>query len=100
MTMQLEPMVNQPVIETERFDLRPARRSDLGLIEIYASDPPVAQAPPLLTPPPPPGRGPPAAGHVRAPDPAACPVGAKGFGHAGAAEAQARAGGPPITGGT
>ena len=32
--MQMEPIVNQPVIETERFDLRPVRRSDLGLIEM------------------------------------------------------------------
>ena len=32
MTMQLEAIVNQPLIETERFDLRPVRRSDMGMI--------------------------------------------------------------------
>ena len=32
----------QPTIETERFDLRPVRASDRGLIELYASDPRVA----------------------------------------------------------
>jgi RimJ/RimL family protein N-acetyltransferase len=42
MTMQMEPIVNQPVIETDRFDLRPLRRSDQGLIELYAADPRVA----------------------------------------------------------
>ncbi len=28
----------QPVIETERFDLRPLRQSDMGMIEHYGSD--------------------------------------------------------------
>ena len=28
--MKLETIINQPVIETERFDLRPLRRSDMG----------------------------------------------------------------------
>lgn len=36
--MKLDTIINQPVIETDRFDLRPLRRSDLGLIEHYASD--------------------------------------------------------------
>lgn len=41
--MKLETIINQPVIETERFDLRPLRRSDVGLIEHYASDERVAR---------------------------------------------------------
>lgn len=36
--MKLETIINQPVIETERFDLRPLRISDAGLIELYISD--------------------------------------------------------------
>ena len=41
--MKLETIINQPVIETERFDLRPLRRSDMGLIEHYAGDERVAR---------------------------------------------------------
>lgn len=41
--MKLEAIINQPVIETERFDLRPLRRSDMGLIEHYAGDERVAR---------------------------------------------------------
>ncbi len=41
--MKLETIINQPVIETERFDLRPLRRSDTGLIEHYAGDERVAR---------------------------------------------------------
>jgi RimJ/RimL family protein N-acetyltransferase len=40
--MNIQPASNQPVITTERFDLRPLRRSDQGLIEMYAGDPRVA----------------------------------------------------------
>ncbi|WP_137700417.1 GNAT family N-acetyltransferase [Marimonas lutisalis] len=40
--MMFEKVINQPVIETERFDLRPLRLSDMGLIEMYASDERVA----------------------------------------------------------
>ena len=40
--METQTLTPQAVIETERFDLRPVRRSDLGLIELYASDPRVA----------------------------------------------------------
>ncbi|MBA98325.1 MAG: GNAT family N-acetyltransferase [Sulfitobacter sp.] len=40
--METQTLTPQAVIETERFDLRPVRRSDLGLIEHYASDPRVA----------------------------------------------------------
>lgn len=55
MTMKIQPIVNQPVIETERFALRPLRRSDLGLIEMYASDPRVAMTTPTIPHPLPPG---------------------------------------------
>ena len=41
--MKLEAIINQPVIEAERFDLRPLRRSDMGLIEHYAGDERVAR---------------------------------------------------------
>jgi len=53
--MQMEPIVNQPVIETDRFDLRPVRRSDGGLIEMYASDPRVAKGTSSIPHPLPPG---------------------------------------------
>ena len=53
--MQLEAIVNQPVIETERFDLRPVRRSDMGMIEMCASDPRVANATSSIPHPLPPG---------------------------------------------
>ena len=36
--MKLDPILNQPLVETDRFDLRPLRKSDMGLIELYASD--------------------------------------------------------------
>ena len=55
MTMQMEAIVNQPVIETDRFDLRPVRRSDMGMIEMYASDPRVANATSSIPHPLPPG---------------------------------------------
>lgn len=45
----------QMVIETERFDLRPLRRSDLGLIELYASDVRVARMTTTIPHPLPPG---------------------------------------------
>ena len=41
--MKMQPIVNQQTIETERFDLRTLRRSDLGLIKLYTSDARVAQ---------------------------------------------------------
>ena len=40
--MQLQAIVNQALIETPRFDLRPLRRSDQGLVEMYAGDARVA----------------------------------------------------------
>ncbi len=40
--MEMQKIINQPVIETERFNLRPLRGSDQGMIEMYAADPRVA----------------------------------------------------------
>ena len=42
--MQIEPIANQPVIEADRFLLRPLRKSDAGLISLYSSDERVARA--------------------------------------------------------
>ena len=53
--MKLETIINQPVIETERFDLRPLRRSDMGLIEYYAGDERVARMTTSIPHPLPPG---------------------------------------------
>lgn len=53
--MQMEQIINQPVIETARFDLRPVRKSDLGLIEMYAADPRVAKMTARIPHPLPPG---------------------------------------------
>lgn len=39
----LNKITNQPVIETERFDLRPLRKSDQGLIAMYGGDARVAK---------------------------------------------------------
>ena len=41
--MKMQPIVNQQTVETDRFDLRPLRRSDQELIELYTSDARVAQ---------------------------------------------------------
>ncbi|MEL6516207.1 MAG: GNAT family N-acetyltransferase [Pseudomonadota bacterium] len=40
--MKLDQIVNQPVIEADRFTLRPVRRSDAGLVSMYAADKRVA----------------------------------------------------------
>lgn len=53
--MKLETIVDQPVIETERFDLRPLRTSDAGLIEFNAADPRVARHTASIPHPLPPG---------------------------------------------
>jgi RimJ/RimL family protein N-acetyltransferase len=55
MTISPQPIVNQPLIETTRFDLRPLRRSDQGLIEMYASDSRVAMTTTSIPHPLPPG---------------------------------------------
>ena len=53
--MKQDSIINQPVIETERFDLRPLRRSDKGLIELYGSDERVARMTTSIPHPLPPG---------------------------------------------
>jgi RimJ/RimL family protein N-acetyltransferase len=55
MTLKTEASVTQPVIETDRFVLRPVRQSDLGLIELYASDERVARMTTSIPHPVPPG---------------------------------------------
>ncbi len=50
-----DTIVNQPVIEAGRFTLRPPRRSDAGLIELYASDLRVARETRSIPHPLPPG---------------------------------------------
>ena len=41
--MKMDMIVQQPVIETERMVLRPLRKSDAGLLEMYGSDERVAR---------------------------------------------------------
>lgn len=53
--MKLEQIVDQPTIFTKRFDLRPLRRSDQGLIELYAGDARVARMTTSIPHPVPPG---------------------------------------------
>ena len=53
--MKLDMIVNQPVIETERFVLRPLRRSDQGLIDFYAGQEDVARMTTSIPHPLPPG---------------------------------------------
>lgn len=53
--MMFEKIVNQPVIETERFDLRPLRPSDAGLIGMNLSDSRVAMTTSSIPHPLPPG---------------------------------------------
>lgn len=53
--MEMKKITNQPVIETDRFALRPVRKSDMGLIELYASDKRVATMTTSIPHPLPPG---------------------------------------------
>lgn len=53
--MKFDTIVNQPVIETERLILRPLRRSDAGLLELYGSDERVARMTRTIPHPLPPG---------------------------------------------
>jgi len=53
--MKVETISSQPVIEAERFCLRPLRRSDAGLLQMYASDKRVAEATSSIPHPYPPG---------------------------------------------
>lgn len=53
--MGLDHTVIQSTVSTERFDLRPLRQSDMGLIEYYAGDPRVASMTTSIPHPLPPG---------------------------------------------
>lgn len=53
--MKLDTIADQPVIEAERCDLRPLRLSDIGMIELYASDDRVARMTTSIPHPLPPG---------------------------------------------
>ncbi len=53
--MRLDHIVEQPVIEADRFLLRPLRRSDAGLIGLYSSDERVARMTQTIPHPLPPG---------------------------------------------
>ncbi len=53
--MKLDTIVTQPSISAERFDLRPVRRSDAGLIAMYTADERVARATRSIPHPLPPG---------------------------------------------
>ena len=53
--MRHETITTQPVIETARFDLRPLRKSDQGLVEMHAGDKRVAMTTPTIPHPLPPG---------------------------------------------
>jgi RimJ/RimL family protein N-acetyltransferase len=53
--MKHDPLIAQPVIETERFDLRPLRKSDQGLIEMHGADKRIATMTTSIPHPLPPG---------------------------------------------
>jgi RimJ/RimL family protein N-acetyltransferase len=53
--MTLADTATQPVVSTDRFDLRPVRRSDVGLMELYAGDECVARMTAAIPHPLPPG---------------------------------------------
>ena len=46
--MKLEKIINQPFVKTDRFDLRPLRRSDTGLMEFYTKEERVARMTPSI----------------------------------------------------
>ncbi|RVV99745.1 N-acetyltransferase [Mesobaculum littorinae] len=53
--MKIDTITNQPEIESERFVLRPVRRSDAGLLKLYTSDERVARGSRSIPHPLPPG---------------------------------------------
>lgn len=53
--MEMKKITVQPTVETERFVLRPLRKSDLGLIELYGGDERVARMTTSIPHPVPPG---------------------------------------------
>lgn len=56
MTVEMGKITVQPTVETERFVLRPLRKSDMGLIELYGGDERVARMTTSIPHPLPPGR--------------------------------------------
>ncbi len=66
--MMLEQITTQAVIDAERFALRPLRRSDMGLIELYAGDERVARMTTSIPHPYPPGAAEAFVTRVMAPD--------------------------------
>ena len=53
--MKNDTIAARPVVQAERFDLRPMRRSDVGLIALYTADRRVAEATRSIPHPLPPG---------------------------------------------
>ncbi|SNT27007.1 GNAT family N-acetyltransferase [Antarctobacter heliothermus] len=53
--MVLDTTDNQPIVATERFDLRPVRQSDIGLMDLYTRDERVARMTTSIPHPLPPG---------------------------------------------
>ena len=53
--MKMDTIIQQPVIETERLVLRPLRKSDAGLLEMYSADERVARMTRSIPHPMPPG---------------------------------------------
>ncbi|MGZ2257984.1 GNAT family N-acetyltransferase [Roseobacter sp. A03A-229] len=53
--MEMEKITVQPTVETDRFVLRPLRKSDMGLIELYGGDVRVARMTTSIPHPVPPG---------------------------------------------
>ena len=53
--MKHDMIIDQPVIETERLMLRPLRRSDVGLLEMYSNDKRIANMTRTIPHPLPPG---------------------------------------------
>ncbi|MFK7764427.1 MAG: GNAT family N-acetyltransferase [Roseobacter sp.] len=53
--MEMERIPIQTVVESDRFDLRPLRRADMGLIELYGGDERVARMTTSIPHPIPPG---------------------------------------------
>ena len=53
--MKLEPILSEPIVEAGRFDLRPVRPSDAGLITMYGGDERVAKNTTTIPHPLPPG---------------------------------------------
>ena len=66
--MRLDQITTQMVIDAERFDLRPLRLSDMGLIELYARDERVARMTTSIPHPYPPGAAEGFVTRVMAPD--------------------------------